>query len=164
MSSVYDPLGLAAPFILEVRRIIQKLCKENHTWDEPIPRRSKDEWNIWKEKLRNLEKIKVARCFKPGGFSKIKDASAHHFSDAPETGYGQASYLRLVSEDNQIHCSLLIRKSRVTPTKYVSIPRLELTAATLSITMSQLIKREPELNYVTSITEHFWTDSQVVLG
>ena len=52
----------------------------------------------------------------------------------------------------------------MTPTKYVSIPRLELTAATLSITMSQLIKREPELNYVTSITEHFWTDSQVVLG
>ena len=151
MSSVYDPLGLAAPFILEVRRIIQKLCKENHTWDEPIPRRSKDEWNIWKEKLRNLEKIKVARCFKPGGFSKIKDASAHHFSDAPETGYGQASYLRLVSEDNQIHCSLLIGKSRVTPAKYVSIPRLELTAATLSIKMSQMIKRELELNDVTSI-------------
>ena len=155
---------MAAPFILEGCIINQKLCKENSAWDEPIPRRSKDEWIIWKEKLRNLEKIKVAQCFKPRGFSKIKDASVHLFSDASETGYGQASYLQLVSEDNQIHCSLLIGKSRVTPTKYISIPRLELTAATLSIKMSQLTKRELELNDVTSIREHFWTYSQVVLG
>ena len=48
----------------------------------------------------------------------------------------------LVSEDNQIYCSLLIGKSRMTPAKYVSIPRLELAATTLSIKMSQLIKRE----------------------
>ena len=51
----------------------------------------------------------------------------------------------------------------MTPTKYISISRLELTAATLSMKMSQLIKRELELNNVTSIREHFWTDSQVVL-
>ena len=44
LSSVYNPLGLAAPFILEGHIIIQKLCKENSAWDEPIPRRSKDEW------------------------------------------------------------------------------------------------------------------------
>ena len=50
------------------------------------------------------------------------------------------------------------------PTKYVSIPRLELTAATLSIKMPQLIKRELELNDVTSIREHYWTDSQAILG
>ena len=48
----------------------------------------------------------------------------------------------LVSEDNQIHFSLLIGKSRVTPAKYVSIPKLGLAATTLSIKMSQLIKRE----------------------
>ena len=52
----------------------------------------------------------------------------------------------------------------MTPAKYVSIPRLELTAATLSIKMSKLIKRELELNDVASIRELFWTDNQVVLG
>ena len=103
----------------------------------------------------DLEKIKVVRCFKPRGFSKIKDTSVHRFSDASETGYGQASYLQLVNEDNQIYCSLLIEKSRVKPPNYVSIPRLELRAATLSIKMSHLIKRELELNDVTSIREHF---------
>ena len=104
------------------------------------------------------------KCFKSRGFSKIKDASVLYFSDASETGYRQTSYLRLVSEDNQIHCTLLIGKSKVTPAKYVSIPRLELAAATMSIKMSQLIKRELELNDVTSIREHFWANSQVVFG
>ena len=73
--------------------------------------------------------------FQTKRFSKIKDTSVHHFSDASETRYGQASYLQLVSEDSQIHSSLLIGKSRVTPTKYVSTPRLELMAATLSVKM-----------------------------
>ena len=101
LSSVYDPLGLAAPFILEGRVIIQKLCKENSVWDKPIPRRSKDEWKIWKDKLRNLEKNKVTRCFQPRGFSKTKDTSVHLSSDASETGYGQAGYLQLVNQNNQ---------------------------------------------------------------
>ena len=39
-----------------------------------------------------------------------------------------------------------------------------MTAATVSIKMLQLVKKELELNNVTSIKEHFWTDSQVVLG
>ena len=68
----------------------------------------KDEWNIWKEKVRNLEEIKVTQCFKQRGFSKIKDANVHHFSDASGTRYRQASYLQLVSEGNQVRCSLLI--------------------------------------------------------
>ena len=46
LSSVYDPLSLAAPFIQEGWKIIQKLCKENSASYEVIPVRSKDEWNI----------------------------------------------------------------------------------------------------------------------
>ena len=52
----------------------------------------------------------------------------------------------------------------MTPTKYLTTPRLKMTAATVSIKMLQLVKKELELNNVTSIKEHFWTDSQVVLG
>ena len=40
-------------------------------------------------------------------------------------------FVVIISEYNQIHCSLLIGKSTVTPTKYVPIPRLKLTAVTL---------------------------------
>ena len=86
----------------------------------------------------------------------------HHFSDASQDGYGQVSYLRLVDEDGHIHCSLVLAKSRVTPLKFVSIPRLELTAAVLSIKVSLLLKKE--LTISTPIREFYWTDSKVVLG
>ena len=54
-----------------------------------------------------------------------------------ETGYGKAKYLRSTA---------VYWKSRVTTAKYVFIPRLEITATTLLIKMSHLIKKELELN------------------
>ena len=36
ISSIYDPLGYAAPFVLEGRRILQRLCNKNVQWDEIV--------------------------------------------------------------------------------------------------------------------------------
>ena len=52
-------------------------------------------------------------------------------------------------------------KSRVTPLKPVTVPRLELTAAVVSTKISSLLQKE--LNY-QDMQEFFWTDSRVVLG
>lgn len=55
----------------------------------------------------------------------------------------------------------MIAKSRVAPQKIVTIPRLELTAAVLSVKMSQFLREELDIEIAE---EHFWTDSKVVLG
>ena len=39
LSSLYDPLGLAGPFILRARKIVQDLCRQKASWDEPVERR-----------------------------------------------------------------------------------------------------------------------------
>ena len=52
-------------------------------------------------------------------------------------------------------------KSRVTPKKYVTIPRLELVAAVLSMKIAALIRRELNTEWKN---ETFWTDSNLVLG
>ena len=44
LSSVYDPLGLASPFVLRARRIVQRLCDKKVDWDEPIPEIEEDQW------------------------------------------------------------------------------------------------------------------------
>ena len=59
--------------------------------------------------------------------------SLHHFSDASQDGYGEVTYLKIVDEKGYIKGSLVIAKSRVPPTKFVSILILELKASALSI-------------------------------
>ena len=164
LSSIYDPLGIASPFILHGRRIIQNLCKENLKRDDEISEDMRYEWVKWLHSLQELEHVKIARCYKPKQFGRIVDCSLHHFSDASEIGYGQVSYLRLRDNHGNIHCTLLIGKARVAPLKYISIPRMELTAATLSIKVSKLIKKELADYFKQEVKETYWTDSQVVLG
>ena len=119
------------------------------------------EWERWRTDIGLLEDMKVERCFKPEEFGKINKVELHHFSDASCEGYGQCSYLRLVDDSSRIHCSLVMGKSRVAPLKQVSIPRLELTAAVVSIKVSAAL--QDELDY-KDISEIYWTDSKVVLG
>ena len=69
----------------------------------------------------------------------------YNFSEASETGYVQCSYLSYVDENEKINCSLIMRKAKVAPKKFVSIPRLELVAAALSTKISNMIKKELQL-------------------
>lgn len=80
---------------------------------------------------------------------------------ASTEGYGQCSYLRLVDSDGHVHCSLVMAKSRVVPEKQVTIPRLELTAAVMSVRISALLRKQ--LKY-DDLKETFWCNRQVVLS
>ena len=100
-----------------------------------------------------VEDIKIHGCYKPRGFERIINYSLDHFSDA--------TYLRMVNDLEEVHCSLIFGNSRVAPVKYVSIWRLELTAATLSVKISRMLRGELDIHISSEV---FWTDSQVVLG
>ena len=105
--------------------------------------------------------MEIKRCYKPEDFGRNKLAELHHFSDASQYGYGQSSYLRLLDESGKVRCSFVIGKARVAPLKKLTIPRLELTAATVSAKMSEFLRSE--ISY-QNVKEFFWTDSKVVLG
>ena len=53
ISSIYDPLGFAAPFILEGRRILQRLCNQSIKWGNEISSDVKKEWKKWLVKLNS---------------------------------------------------------------------------------------------------------------
>ena len=114
LSSVYDPLGLGAPFLFKGRLIIQRLCKDNLNWNEPIEDDTAQKWLKWTNSLlMTLDGKSIARCVKPENFGNVVNCTLHHFSDACESGYGQSSYIRLLNQSGQVHCTLLIGKSRV---------------------------------------------------
>ena len=160
ISSIYDPLGLASPFVVEGRQLLQSLCNQLVLWDDVVGPELRKDWERWEQKLKGVQDIHISRCIKSHMFRKIVETSLQHFPDASEKGYGQCSYIQLINDEGEIHCSLLVGKSRVTPKEFLSTPRLELTAAVLSVKMACLIKKELNLG---NITERFWTDSQVVL-
>ena len=90
----------------------------------------------------------------------LHNVQLHHFSDASEVGYRSASYLRLVDDKGRIHCGLVMAKSRVAPLKAVAIPRMELTAALVSVKLHKFITEQLDLPINKTV---FWTDSTIVL-
>ena len=44
VSSVYDPLGFAAPFTLPAKALLQDLCRKNLGWDDPISDEDLTRW------------------------------------------------------------------------------------------------------------------------
>ena len=67
----------------------------------------------------------------------------------------------MIIENGDVHCCLICGKSRVAAVKYVSTPRIEFTASTLSVKVSDMLKIEFDIPVAS---EEFWKDSQVLLG
>ena len=160
VSSVYDPLGHAAPFVLPAKLLLQDLCRRGVNWDLELSGSDLQKWQNWLYQLPQLECLEVPRCYKPTGFGDVTSYQIHTFSDASELGYGMVSYVRLVNKDERIHCALLIGKSRVTPLKIITIPRLELAAATMAVRITRRMLQQLGLHADQS---YFWTDSMTVI-
>ena len=160
ISSISDPLGFATLFMLDGRRILQGLFNQDIQWEIEISGAVKKDQKNQVTKLKHIKKLLVRRCMKPDNFGKVVNVSLHHFSDASKVSCGQCSYIRMVNEIGRIQCNLSLGKSRLVPSKFISIPRLELNAAVLSVKIC-LLKKELKIG---EIKEWFWTDNKVVIG
>jgi hypothetical protein len=76
VSSVYDPLGFAAPFILVAKMLMQELCRKNLSWDDPIRGEYLKRWENWQTQLMKIEQLYVPSCFKPPEFGNIVSSHA----------------------------------------------------------------------------------------
>ena len=161
ISSIYDPLGFVAPLILPAKAILRDLCQKGLDWDDRISPKDLARWQGWLQELPKLEQFAVERCLKPSNFGRIISSQLHNFADASQEGYGAVSYLRVVNEDGNVHCAFLMGKSRQTPQKSVTIPRLELSAAVVATRLNKMMLCELD---IAVDDEFFWTDSTCVLS
>ncbi|XP_064098069.1 uncharacterized protein LOC135209292 [Macrobrachium nipponense] len=160
VSSIYDPLGFAAPFVLPAKQILQDLCKETTlTWDDEVPDDHQRRFKQWISEAPNLQKITIPRCLKLPQQAKDTVFQMHVFSDASASGYGAVAYLTS-NEGGCSKTSFLIGKARVAPLKATSIPRLELTAAAVAVNLGQKMTLELDL-HLNDIC--YYTDSTTVL-
>ncbi|KAI5644783.1 pao retrotransposon peptidase domain-containing protein [Phthorimaea operculella] len=82
------------------------------------------------------------------------------FCDASPAAYGTVAYWRQIDSDGRVTVTFIASKSKVAPTKLVTIPRLELQGAVLACRLAESIKREHRL--IPDVT-YYWADSTTVL-
>lgn len=157
VSSLYDPLGLVSPVILEAKLLLQDLCRDGFGWDDDISVEKQQRWSSWLTSLQDLQGLSIPRCMKSG---YIKTYQLHVFCDASDVAYGCVAYLRMIDEFDTVQISLVFGKSRLAPIKVQTIPRLELQAAVIGARIGQMVVNELEYNIEKVL---FWTDSTAVL-
>ncbi len=164
-ATVYDPLGLIAPYTVKARSILQELWKVDIDWDQQIPEEFSKRWTDWLEELFQLaEMITIPRWLQ---FKDGRKATIHVFTDASSRVYCCAAYVRITTgvtargksdseTEEVIAVTLITAKARVTPTKTESIARLELAGCVLGVRLGNVVAA----TYNISPNEvNYWTDS-----
>ena len=91
----------------QAKQLLQDLCRMKLQWDDPVPSEQKVYWEKWLVDFPHLYQFSVGCCIKPVGLNVISSSQLHHFLDASEVGFGSVSYLCLVNNQGDIHCSSL---------------------------------------------------------
>ncbi|XP_070515375.1 uncharacterized protein [Cardiocondyla obscurior] len=155
---LFDPLSWLAPVIVKAKILIQTLWLKGNNWDHPL---DKDDFNLWyqiRKELIKLSKIKMPRWLKTTKTTSLIEL--HGFADASERAYAAVIFVK-ISQNNESKISLLQAKTRVAPLKKVSLPRLELCAATLLTRLVIHVQATIKLKF-NSI--NLWSDSTVTLA
>lgn len=103
-----------------------------------------------------MNEFKTPRCYKPEDVGEIVSCQLHTFADASDVGYGVVSYQRLVCSTGRIHCALVMSKATAAPLKKLTIPLLELQAATTAVRILSMIKNDLEYD-IKKTDINFWT-------
>jgi hypothetical protein len=157
VASVFDPLGFLAPIVMSAKILLQDIWRSGCDWEDPLPQRLLSIWNSWATELQAINSIKIPRCFQ----LKEKPISyeLHVCTDASELGFGACVYLR-AEYQSSFRLTLLLAKSRVSPLRQLSMPRLELQGAVLGLRLS--ITASKGLGPIAAKI-FYWCDSQMVL-
>ena len=140
IASMYDPLGLLGPTLVQGKLLIQQCWIKQLGWDERLdtyPDLSQ-EYEKWVGNLGYLSYIHIPRLVIPPDCTRKRIVV---FADASKRAYGAALYVVAHAKNGEITSSLLCSKSRVaSPKAGMTIPRLELLATDLAAELSHKVK------------------------
>ena len=158
VSSVFDLLGLFAPFSVHMRRLLKSMWTKNgQHWDNSVEPNEEEDFLKWKAQLPEVAETSIDRRY----FSTAKDKwELHVFADASEDTMCAVVYLRSKPKEYSANLAFVIGKCRVAPMRHLSIPRLELQAAVMAVRLKEQIVKEHERKIHIC---NFWSDSTTVL-
>ncbi|XP_045473952.1 uncharacterized protein LOC123680207 [Harmonia axyridis] len=156
--SVFDPLGFLCHFTVKARILLQEIWKMGSGWDDKLEHSVNEKWLKWLQDLRKIEGMKIPRCYLDDNTER--KIQLHTFCDSSSEAYAAVSYFRILSYQ-KIYSNIVMAKSRVSPLKTSSIPRLELQGAVLGARLARTIR---ENHSIPISRQYFWTDSRTVIS
>lgn len=156
-AQIFDPLGLLSPIIIVAKLIMKNIWRSQVTWDEPVPNEIYISWSKFCSSLSELAHLFIPRYISTNIRNGIELIG---FSDASERAYGACLYIRSVSQAGKITVNLLCSKSRVAPTKQVSLPRLELCGTQLLANLSNFVQESMNFQFTE---KYYFSDSTIAL-
>ncbi|XP_008189037.1 uncharacterized protein LOC103311234 [Acyrthosiphon pisum] len=158
IASLFDPLGLVWPIVIKAKILMQEIWRLKIDWDKPVPAKMHDEWTKYLHELANLRELNIQRFICTEDNCNIE---VHGFADASLAAYGACIYIRRTDNSGVCTSHLLCAKSKVSPLKVISLPRLELCAALILVRLYN--KVIPKLG-IKIQRRYFWSDSSIVIA
>jgi hypothetical protein len=155
---IFDPIGFSCPVTLIPKMLLQELWCLKKGWDESVPEEVAKRFLKWKQQLMDLEQIEIPRWMCPSGSSDC-NRSLHVFSDASKNAYAACVFIR-TEEKARVTVQLVMARSRVAPTKRMTIPRLELLGCCVGARLGESVKK---MMNERDISINYWTDSSNAL-
>ena len=157
VSTVFDPLGLVSPTMLISKLFLQSLWKDHLSWDDELSPNQLQQWQSRASELEQISDLSIPRILVSG--SEYNNCQMLCFCDASKDAYAAVVYLRVAS-NNVTKVSLIFAKTRLAPTKSISIPRLELLAMVIGVRAMNFVEKQLHL---TINAKYIWSDSKCVL-
>ncbi|KAB0798916.1 hypothetical protein PPYR_06796 [Photinus pyralis] len=159
IGQIFDPIGFVGVVTISAKVFMQRLWAQKLQWDDILPLQLLTEWLGFYRKLPRLKELCIKRwTLEPG---KVTSIQLVGFSDASMVAYGACLYVRVLYDDNRISCNLVCSKSRVSPLKTVSLPRLELCGLLLLARMSDKFRSCMKFKWDKVV---LYSDSNIVLA
>ena len=139
-ASIFDPVGYLSPFLMRSKFILRQCWVEKAGWDDKSSPEIEAAWTAWLSELRDLDMVKIPRPIILD--AEIVDMSLACFGDASMRGYCACVYLRVEYMSGLVTSNLIISKTKIAPTKVISLPRLELCAMLINCRLGNFVVKE----------------------
>ena len=83
VSTIFDPIGLLAPFILMAKLLLQSMWRLKIGWDDKLPPLQAEYWRKWLQSFFNINQVHIPRCYNKLN-KDVVTYEFHIFSDASE--------------------------------------------------------------------------------
>ncbi|XP_060561126.1 uncharacterized protein LOC132720909 [Ruditapes philippinarum] len=165
-AKLYDPLGFFSPITIRAKFLLQVIWKENYEWDAPLPEAIQTQWQNIAEDINGTITNKFQRYYfdkadikitsgNVGNQTELADdtTALHVFCDASLQAYGSVAYIVKGKQS-----TLVMSKTRVSPLKQLTLPKLKLMAAVIGARLTNHV-----FKYIPAHSVYLWSDSQIVL-